>query len=87
MLPGRGSCFAFTLPLPAVDTAEPTPGRVEPPVRGLRPGQPVCRVLIVDDLRDNREPLRALLEQANPQPPVLEVREAADGREAVAVWE
>jgi PAS domain S-box-containing protein len=86
--PDRGSCFTFTLPLPVVDNnAEPTPGRVAPPVLGLLPGQPVCRVLIVDDRRDNREPLRALLEQVNPQPPVLDVREAADGREAVAIWE
>jgi PAS domain S-box-containing protein len=85
--PGRGSCFAFTLPLPAADWAVPAPDGARPPIIGLVPGQPVCRVLIVDDLQDNREPLRALLEQINPLPPVLEVREAADGLEAVQVWE
>ncbi len=85
--PGQGSCFFFTLRLPAVDaaTAHPTPPK--PPVMGLAPGQPVRRILIVDDLADNRAPLRALLEAVNPQPPVLAIREAADGQEAIAVWE
>ena len=84
--PGRGSCFSFTIPLPPVPGA---PAAVDSaaPVVGLAPGQPVCRVLIVDDLADNRAPLRALLEALNPRPPVLEVREAADGQEAVALWE
>ena len=90
-MPGRGSCFAFTIELPAAVTDDPaaTPGEL--PVIGLEPDQPVCRVLIVDDQQDNREPLRALLTTLNgPRPvlrPVLEVREAADGREAVALWE
>ena len=85
--PGRGSCFAFTIDLPAAVTDDPaaTPGDL--PVAGLEPDQPVCRVLIVDDQQDNREPLRALLTTLNGPRPVLEVREAADGREAVALWE
>ena len=85
--PGQGSCFSFTLELPPDDAVAPAPERTALPMVGLAPGQPVCRVLIVDDLPDNRTPLRALLETLNPQPPVLEVQEAADGREAVAVWE
>ncbi|WP_295449399.1 ATP-binding protein [uncultured Thiodictyon sp.] len=85
--PGEGSCFSFTLPLPSVTAGAPQTDRGVFPTVALEPGQPVCRVLIVDDLPDNRAPLRALLERVNPQPPVLEVREAADGREAVALWE
>ncbi|WP_295391776.1 ABC transporter substrate binding protein [uncultured Thiodictyon sp.] len=85
--PGRGSAFSFTLALPAVGAAEPTPERSDRPVIGLVPGQPACRVLIVDDRADNRGPLRALLEGLNPQPAVLAVREAADGAAAVDLWE
>ncbi|WP_295434925.1 PAS domain S-box protein [uncultured Thiodictyon sp.] len=85
--PGQGSCFSFTLVLAPTAAIEPRAERAELPVLGLEPGQPVCRVLIVDDLPDNRAPLRALLDMLNPQPPVLELREAADGREAVALWE
>ena len=85
--PGRGSCFFFTLPLPPVDATETAAAKVEPPVTGLVPGQPVRRILIVDDQPDNRAPMRELLEGLNPQPPVLEIREAADGGEAVTAWE
>ena len=85
--PGQGSCFSFSLPLPTTDAAASEAGQSELPVVGLAPGQPVCRILIVDDRPDNREPLRALLNGMNPQPPVLEVREAADGQAAVALWE
>jgi len=84
---GQGSCFAFTLSLPAAAGAETGTDQARRGVLGLEPDQPVCRVLIVDDLPDNRAPLRALLESLNPQPPVIECREAADGREAVALWE
>jgi signal transduction histidine kinase/CheY-like chemotaxis protein len=86
--PGRGSCFSFSVLLRAVETVkEPTTRRNAGPVIGLALGQPVCRILIVDDLPDNRAPLLALLKGLNPQSPVLEFREAADGQEAVAIWE
>jgi PAS domain S-box-containing protein len=85
--PGEGSCFSFILPLPAVAGAVTVTDPTQAGVLGLEPGQPVCRVLIVDDLADNRAPLRALLETLNPQPPVLELREAANGQEAVDLWE
>jgi signal transduction histidine kinase/CheY-like chemotaxis protein len=91
--PGLGSRFAFTLTLLPVNAKrstgfQPVPNWLEAGATlGLEAGQPVCRVLIVDDEPDNRAPLRALLEGLNPQPPVLELREAADGREAIALWE
>jgi PAS domain S-box-containing protein len=85
--PGQGSCFSFTLSLPPSDAVEPSVAPIDCPMVGLEPDQPVCRVLIVDDLPDNRAPLCALLHGVNPQSPVLECREAADGREAVALWE
>ncbi|MBK1640389.1 hypothetical protein CKO12_00520 [Chromatium okenii] len=86
-VPDVGSCFAFVLPLAAVTAPEVAVMMPIRPVIGLMPGQPKCRVLIVDDLADNREPLRALLESLNPQPPVLEFREASNGQEAIDLWE
>ena len=85
--PGQGSCFSFTIPLRSADYTETATDQTKFPVIGLEPGQPVCRILIVDDQQDNRAPLRALLEMLNPEPPVLELREAAEGREAIEVWE
>jgi CheY-like chemotaxis protein len=85
--PARGSCFFFTIPLPATDASVPEADDAAAAVVGLEPDQPVCRVLIVDDQADNRAPLRAVLAGLNPDPPILEFREAADGREAVTVWE
>jgi len=85
--PGQGSHFYFTLPLPPAAVRESVAVQSASPITGLEPGQPVCRMLIVDDLADNREPLRMLLNLLNPHPPVLEFREASNGREAVAAWE
>jgi PAS domain S-box-containing protein len=85
--PGRGSRFSFTLTLPPVETFEPAAITPQGNVLGLEPGQSICRVLLVDDQADNRAPLRALLNSLNPQPPVLEIREATNGQEAVERWE
>lgn len=85
--PGQGSCFSFSLRLPATGTDVPFETQGQAPILGLEPDQPVRRVLIVDDLADNRAPLRALLNGWNPPSAVLELREGADGQEAVAIWE
>ncbi len=85
--PGQGSCFSFRLRLPPTDAEAPADAQEQTSVVGLEPGQPVRRVLIVDDLADNREPLRALLASLDPESTLLEFREAADGGEAVALWE
>ena len=77
---GVGSTFRFDVlvsrvPAPAAG-AERTaaPGLVR-----LRPGQPACRVLIVDDVPDNCDLLVQLL-----APIGFEIRTAADGAGAVA---
>jgi CheY-like chemotaxis protein len=51
-------------------------------VTGLAPGQPLYRLLVVDDKPENRRLLVQLL-----APLGFTVREAADGREALEVWE
>ncbi|WP_295403898.1 PAS domain S-box protein [uncultured Thiocystis sp.] len=86
-VPGQGSRFTFALTLPPVDVAEPAPLAPRGRILGLEPDQPLQRVLVADDLEDNRAPLCALLNALNPRPPVLEIREAANGREAVEIWE
>jgi len=79
---GKGSVFYFTVPvrvLPSVvDPEQPTRGRV----LGLAQGQPSYRLLIVEDQPDNRLLLRGLLE-----PLGFELREAANGQEAVTLFE
>jgi signal transduction histidine kinase/FixJ family two-component response regulator len=79
---GQGSTFQFELPVKlaaesAVEAAQPTRQAV-----GLEPGQPAYRVLVVDDKEPNRKLLVKLL-----APLGFQVQEAADGGEAVAIWE
>ncbi len=80
--PGSGSIFYFALPLEvasAGDLQEPPPSRR---VVGLEPGQPSYRMLAVDDQEVNRKLMRKLFE-----PLGFEVREAANGKEAVEIWQ
>jgi CheY-like chemotaxis protein len=79
---GPGSLFRLEVPAAvahasAVDLEQP-----ERRVVGLAPGQPVRRVLIVEDNWANRRLLVQLLE-----PLGFEVREAVNGEEAVEMWE
>ncbi len=55
----------------------------QPPKRviGLEPNQPIYRILVVDDRWENRELLVKLLAMKG-----LEIREAENGREALALW-
>jgi CheY-like chemotaxis protein len=85
--PGQGSRFWFTLPLAEAEPAPSAPmSQNALPVLGVAAGQPVCRILIVDGQAEDRAPLLAWLGSLNPEPPVLEFREAADGHEAMAWW-
>ena len=81
--PGRGTVVRFVLPVDVVDadTMESI-GNVDRQVVGLEPGQPNHRILIVDDRSMMRQLLIRLLE-----PLGFKVREAANGREAVDIWE
>ena len=79
---GEGSRFTLTIPAQPVEPAEmiaPMPTRQ---VMGLAPGQPVYRLLIVDDQETNRLLLRRLLE-----PLGFALREAADGQTALDIWQ
>lgn len=79
---GKGSIFSFDVQVQVVTQADLetviTPRRVI----ALAPNQPRYRILIVDDRTTNRQLLLKLL-----APLGFEVREAANGREAVTIWE
>lgn len=80
--PGKGSLFRFDI---RMEMAEEQPERISAPARrvvAMAPNQPRYRILIVEDKEENRLLLRQLLE-----PLGFEVREAADGRQGVAVWQ
>jgi signal transduction histidine kinase/FixJ family two-component response regulator len=80
--PGAGSTFTLTVPVTEL-AAEALPAPAPPRrVLGLAPGQPVYRLLVVDDREVNRKLLVRLL-----APLGFAVREAATGEEALAEWE
>ncbi|HEY9839763.1 MAG TPA: ATP-binding protein [Candidatus Obscuribacterales bacterium] len=76
--PGSGSCFYFTLWL-----AEPAPEQAEAVAvrRELQPSQPL-RILVAEDYPENQLLIRAYLQQSP-----CELCFAANGREAVALWQ
>ena len=79
---GQGSVFRFDVPCDVVaesDVRKPVPERH---VVGLEPGQRIYRLLIVDDEVANRKILVKLL-----APLGFEVREAANGQEAIEMWQ
>jgi two-component system, sensor histidine kinase and response regulator len=79
---GKGSVFVIHLPLKEGEAwaveAKDTPRRV----LRLQPGQSTCRVLIADDIEDNRQLLAQLL-----APVGFEIRLATNGAEAVQEFE
>jgi CheY-like chemotaxis protein/anti-sigma regulatory factor (Ser/Thr protein kinase) len=77
--PGKGACFAFDVRLPAAITPGSRPD--ERRVVRLESGQPIFRVLVVDDRWENRSLLVQLLAAVG-----FQVLEASDGKEAVEAW-
>jgi CheY-like chemotaxis protein len=77
--PGRGTTFSFQVPLSVATGTEALRG--DRKVMGLEPGQDHIRVLVVDDKWENRELMTRLLRSVG-----FQVREAANGAEAVDVW-
>ncbi|MUH00520.1 response regulator [Scytonema sp. UIC 10036] len=81
-IPGEGSIFRFdirvTLPKKTDVLESSKPKRVI----SLQPNQPQYRILVVEDVEENRLLLVRLLESVG-----FEVRSAVNGVEAVAVWQ
>jgi two-component system, sensor histidine kinase and response regulator len=79
---GQGSTFTFTLPVYPTSGTNTSSRHHNRMVVGLAPGQPSKRILVVDDQSENRILLVRLMTQLG-----LEVREAANGIEAVRLWQ
>ncbi|PSB60797.1 histidine kinase, partial [filamentous cyanobacterium CCP1] len=80
--PGLGSTFTVTVPVCPTSGVGGQVEQQERTIIGLAPGQPHRRILVVDDQRENRMLMVRLLTHLG-----LEVQEATDGREAIALWQ
>ena len=78
---GQGATFICDLCVALADAAESAPPAAPRRALALAPNQPRFRLLVADDAPDNRQLLVKLL-----QPFGFEVREAANGQEAVEQW-
>jgi CheY-like chemotaxis protein len=79
---GKGSTFFINLPLKEGDAGAVEAKEKPQHVLRLQPGQPTCRVLIADDIEDNRQLLAQLL-----APIGFEILLAVNGAEAVKAFE
>ena len=80
--PGEGARFVFVARLPASSVPVVANERGDRRrVRALAPGQVPPRILVVDDIDDNRAVLCGLLGAVG-----FDVREAADGAAALQLW-
>jgi two-component system sensor histidine kinase/response regulator len=79
---GNGSLFAFEIQVGLADAREVQSDRAVPKVIGLAPDQPQYRILVVDDRVESRLLLVKLLAAMG-----FAVQEAANGQEAIAIWE
>ncbi len=77
---GQGSRFTFSLPLPEGEAPLELEDRGQ--VVGLEPGQRKVSMMVVDDRLENRDLLARLLGSVG-----FQVYSAADGAEAVELWE
>ena len=80
--PGRGTVFAFDVQVEVVLESVIEQRHAARRVMALEANQPCFRILVVDDKPNNRLLLNKLL-----TPLGFEVREAANGQEAVEIWQ
>ncbi|MEG4198421.1 PAS domain S-box protein [Microcoleus sp. Pol12A5] len=78
----RGSTFSFEMPVQLPQAESLPPELINQRVIGLAAGQRTYRILIVEDLEENRRLLVEILTSVG-----FEVREAKQGVEALSLWE
>ena len=79
---GEGSHFRFEIPLDVGQPKSASANFSDEKIVGLIPEQPNYRILVVDDERDHRLLMMHLLGTVG-----FAVREACNGKEAIAIWE
>jgi CheY-like chemotaxis protein len=93
---GVGTIFRFDIPVESTTQPRRQAGQVRRTTRflriGLEPNQHAAdggpyRLLVVEDQHDNRQLLVKLLSSLGPPPQGFEVRTAANGKEAIEIWE
>jgi len=75
---GKGSTFSFDIAIEVVESVKPAAKKPIKFVAGLAPDQPVYRILVVDDSRENRSLLEQMLSGAG-----FEVRTVNGGEAAI----
>lgn len=78
---GKGTIFTFDIRVKEVVAMQEKSSLTAKQVIGLQPNQPTYRILIVEDIEENRLLLLKLL-----KPLGFEVQEAVNGQEAIALW-
>jgi PAS domain S-box-containing protein len=80
--PGQGSLFEIRLPVQVTQGADVSSIEPSHPLMELAADQPSYRILVVDDQLENRMLLVQLMSRLG-----MEVQEAANGEEAVRLWQ
>jgi CheY-like chemotaxis protein len=78
---GTQTIFTFAIPVELADKADTEPSYLTRRVTGLETGQPVFRLLVVEDNDYSRNLLVKLLQSVG-----FEVQEAVNGQEAMEAW-
>jgi PAS domain S-box-containing protein len=78
---GRGTTFTFDVRVGLAEVAKVQTRQPGRRVIGLDPGQPPCRILVVEDRAESRMLLVEMLTSLG-----FEVRSAVNGQEAIAAW-
>jgi signal transduction histidine kinase/CheY-like chemotaxis protein/HAMP domain-containing protein len=79
---GKGTTFSFDVRVGLVQDTKTISNRFKYRVIGLESGQPVFRLLVVEDDENNRNLMVRLLRSVG-----FEVAEAVNGRDAIEIWE
>jgi len=79
---GKGSIFKFDIQAQPSQASKIAAQKPTQRVIGLEPNQPEYRILVVDDRPENRQLLFKLL-----QPIGFAVKQAANGQEAIEIWQ
>lgn len=77
----KGTTFTFNILVKVVDSIIQNKTAIYKKAIGLEPNQPNYRILIVEDVAENRQLLVEIL-----SPLGLELKEAQNGQEAISIW-